>query len=118
MELLAERVQPRNREFADQAFMVGIMSLMPALLGMAMAEILQQLPVVSRVKLALVEYGGQHGHLLRVVESTEQADPELQELTLGQVSGVSADFLGTCLAQALSWANNLGREQEAEAGEL
>jgi len=118
MELLAERVQPRNREFADQAFMVGIMSLMPALLGMAMAEILQQLPVVPRVKQALIEYGGQHGHLLRLVESTEQADPGVRELALGQASGISADFLGTCLAQALSWANNLGQEQEAAAGEL
>jgi c-di-GMP-related signal transduction protein len=118
MELLSERVQPRNREFADQAFMVGIMSLMPALLGMAMVEILAQLPVVSRVKQALIEYGGQHGHLLRLVESTEQTDPELHELALGQVSGISADFLGTCLTQALSWANNLGREQEPTTSEL
>ena len=121
MELLADRVQPRNREFADQAFMVGIMSLMPVLLGMAMDEILAQLPVVSRVKQALVDYSGQHGHMLRLVESTEQADPEAHELALDQVSGVSAEFLGNCLAQALSWANDLGREQEAreaEPGEL
>jgi EAL and modified HD-GYP domain-containing signal transduction protein len=114
MELLADRVQPRNREFTDQAFMVGIMSLMPVLLGMAMVEILAQLPVVSRVKQALVDYSGQHGHMLRLVESTEQADPEALVLALDQVSGVSAEFLGNCLAQALSWANNLGREQEAE----
>ena len=118
MELLAERVQPRNREFADQAFMVGIMSLMPTLLGMAMAEILAQLPVMPRVKQALIEYGGQHGHLLRLVESTEQTDHEVQELVLGQASGINAEFLGTCLAQALSWANNLGREQGDTAGEL
>jgi len=118
MELLAERVQPRNREFADQAFMVGIMSLMPTLLGMAMAEILAQLPVMPRVKQALIEYGGQHGHLLRLVESTEQTDHEVQDLALGQASGINAEFLGTCLAQALSWANNLGREQGDTAGEL
>ena len=118
MELLADRLQQRNREFADQAFMVGIMSLMPTLLGMAMAEILAQLPVMPRVKQALIEYGGQHGHLLRLVESTEQTDHEVQELVLGQASGINAEFLGTCLAQALSWANNLGREQGDTAGEL
>jgi len=59
--------------------------------------------------------------MLRLVESTEQADPEAHELALDQVSGVSAEFLGNCLAQALSWANNLGREQgaeEAKPGEL
>lgn len=118
MELLAERVQARNREFADQAFMVGIMSLMPALLGMAMADILAQLPVVPRVKQALLEYSGQHGYLLRVVESTELTDPELRDKALGEASGISPEFLGNCLAQALAWANNLGREREAAAGEL
>jgi EAL and modified HD-GYP domain-containing signal transduction protein len=118
MELLSERVQPRNREFADQAFMVGIMSLMPALLGMAMGDILAQLPVVPRVKQALVEYGGQHGHLLRLVESTEQADSEPREFELGEASGISAEFLDSCLAQALAWANNLGRERETPTGEL
>lgn len=118
MELLSERVQPRNREFADQAFMVGIMSLMPALLGMAMADILAQLPVVPKVKQALVEYGGQHGHLLQLVESTEQADSEPREIALGEASGISAEFLDNCLAQALAWANNLGRERETPAGEL
>lgn len=118
MELLSERVQPRNREFADQAFMVGIMSLMPALLGMAMADILVQLPVVPKVKQALVEYGGQHGHLLQLVESTEQADSEPREFELGEASGISAEFLDSCLAQALAWANNLGRERETPAGEL
>ena len=39
MELLADCVQAGNREFADQAFMVGILSLMPTLLGMAMAAL-------------------------------------------------------------------------------
>lgn len=49
MELLAERVQSSNREFADQAFMTGILSLMPALLGVTMATILAQLPVATHV---------------------------------------------------------------------
>ena len=115
MELLADRLQSRNREFTEQAFMVGIMSLMPALLGMSMEDILAQLPVALRVKLALSDYGGQHGQLLQLVELTERTDFPALEEALGKLSGINADFLGNCLAQALSWANNLGQENASPA---
>ena len=111
MELLAERVTPRNREFADQGFMVGIMSLMPALLGVAIEEILAQLPVAPRVQMALVDRTGLHGQLLQVVEATEQTDPAILEEALQRVPGIGLEFLEECLTQALFWANNLGREK-------
>ncbi|MEI7431153.1 MAG: HDOD domain-containing protein [Betaproteobacteria bacterium] len=115
MELLAEHLQARNREFSDQAFMVGIMSLMPALLGMGLPEILEQLPVTPRVKLALIDHSGQHGQLLRLVEVTEQTDSNVIEEALHGLPGINADVLGQCLASALSWANNLGRESVPQA---
>ncbi len=111
MELLAERVTPRNREFADQGFMVGIMSLMPALLGVAIEEILAQLPVAPRVQMALVDRTGLHGQLLQVVEATEQTDPAILEDALQRVPGIGLEYLEECLTQALFWANNLGREK-------
>ncbi len=111
MELLADRLAPRNREFADQGFMVGIMSLMPALLGVAMEEILSQLPVAQRVKQALLERTGQHGQLLQLAEATEQTDPAVLEESLQRVPGISLEFLEDGLTQALFWANNLGREK-------
>ena len=111
MELLAERVTPRNREFTDQGFMVGIMSLMPALLGVAIEEILAQLPVAPRVQMALVDRTGLHGQLLQVVEATEQTDPAILEEALQRVPGIGLEFLEECLTQALFWANNLGREK-------
>lgn len=113
MELLAERLHFKNREFADHAFMVGIMSLMPALLGVPMDEILAQLPVAQRVKQAFNDYSGQHGELLRLVEATEQTDPQAIEEALGELSGggvLNAQFISNCIAQALMWANNLGQE--------
>ena len=114
MELLAERVAPRNREFADQGFMVGIMSLMPALLGVDMEEILTQLPVAQRVKQALVEQTGPHGQLLQLVEATEQTDPAMLAEAIARLPGIGIDFLEDCLEQALYWANNLGREKTDE----
>ena len=114
IELLAERVMPRNREFADQGFMVGIMSLMPALLGVDMEEILTQLPVAQRVKQALVEQTGPHGQLLQLVEATEQTDPAMLAEAIARQPGIGIDFLEDCLEQALYWANNLGREKTDE----
>ena len=115
MELLAERMHAKNREFADHAFMVGILSLMPVLLGVAMDEILAQLPVAQRVKQALTgpgEHSGQLGQVLHIVAATEQTDPLALDEALHHVPGINADSLGTCLAQALSWANRLGQEQD------
>lgn len=111
LELLSDRLQPRNREFADQGFMVGIMSLMPALLGVPMEEILAQLPVALRVRQALVEETGQHGQLLKLARATEQTDPEVLDEAMLHLPGITVDFLGESLGQALYWANNLGREK-------
>jgi c-di-GMP-related signal transduction protein len=115
MELLSDRLQAKNREFAEHAFMVGIMSLMPALLGIALPDILAQLPVAQRVKQALIDHEGQAGQLLLLVEATEHTDFEAVEKMLQSLSGINADVLNTCLTQALSWANNLGLEHEPQA---
>lgn len=111
MELLADCVQAGNREFADQSFMVGILSLMPTLLGMAMPEILAQLPFAQRVALALNERTGQLGQLLLLVEATERDDPDALGEALRRLPGINARLLDSRLAQAMTWANNVGREQ-------
>ena len=118
MELLADHLHSRNHEFSDHAFMVGIMSLMPALLGLPMPDILAQLPVAQRVKQALIEqdeHRGQLGQLLHLVAATEQTDPTVLDAALHPLHGINADFLGNCLAQSLSWANNLGQQHNPEA---
>ena len=53
MELLAGELRPSDRGFTDQAFMVGIMSLMPALIGLPIAEIVAPLGVANTVRDAL-----------------------------------------------------------------
>ena len=111
LERLAERLQPHSREFADQGFMVGIMSLMPALLDVSMEETLAQLPVAQRVRQALLDQGGLLGQMLQLALATEQTDPEVLEDALRRVPGISVEFLEDCLRQAFYWANNLGREK-------
>ena len=111
MELLAEQVQAKNREFSDHAFMVGIMSLMPALLGVVMEEILAQLPIDERVKQALTAFSGQLGELLQLVEATEQTDLMSTENALSRLPTLTAQVVSVSIAQALAWANNLGSEK-------
>ena len=110
MELLVERLYGRNRELIDQAFMVGIISLMPALLGTTMRELLEHLPVAPRVGQALLAYGGAHGQLLHLVEATESADPQALDAALRQHPALTSNFLDASLAQALAWANGLDSE--------
>ena len=119
MELLAARGHGGNRELAEQAFMVGIVSLMPALLGVSMPDLLGQLPVAPRVRAALVERSGVHGQLLQIVEATEQADPAALEAVLQRQTALNAKALDNCLAQALAWASRLddARQDIDEADE-
>ena len=111
MELLAERVQPGNREFADQAFMTGILSLMPALLGVTMPTILAQLPVSPRITRALTEQDGQLGYLIALVAATESADTEALTEALRHLPNVNIAFINNRLAQAMLWASTLGQPQ-------
>ena len=116
MELFAEKVQPGQRDFAEQAFMVGIMSLIPALLGMTMADILEQLPVAPRVRVALLEGNGPLGRLLALATATEQSAQEATDEALAAARQafpeLNARVIGTSLAEAMRWANNLEREND------
>ncbi len=113
MELLAEGLRTeskKDRDFVDQAFMVGILSLMPTLLSTSITEILAQLPVADHVQLALIKRSGTLGNMLELIEITEQGG-KIGEETLRELPGIDVRFLNSCLTQALSWANNLDRER-------
>jgi len=71
MELLAEAAFPRRRDAGEQAFMVGIMSLMDTLLGMPLAQVLDGLAAPAEVRDALVGRSGTSGPLLDLVECLE-----------------------------------------------
>ena len=113
MELLAAHSPGSNRELTEQAFMVGIVSLMPALLGLSMPELLERLPVAPRVRAALIERNGVHGALLQIVEASEQANPALLDEALQRHPAINAVLLDSCLAQALAWASQLDETGEA-----
>lgn len=110
MELLAGHVQRRNTHFADQAFMTGIMSLMPALIGLPIPEIIAPLGIATEVHSALCQGSGSLGRLLRLVELSEQGDPADIAGHLISLPEINPESLNRCVTQALAWAGDIVRE--------
>ena len=111
MELLAAELRPSDSGFSDQAFMSGIMSLMPAVVGQPINEIVAPLGLASNVVDALCDGTGQLGAMLNLAESSEGGD--LQQLTraLTALPGISPKALNRAQAQALIWANSINQEK-------
>ncbi|MDB5934490.1 MAG: hypothetical protein JWQ01_1834 [Massilia sp.] len=110
LELLAKRLRPSQRNIADIAFTVGIMSLMDALFGIPMADIVAQIPVIDEVAAALMHRSGFFGELLRLAESIEQMEgsddmvlPALKQLA------ISSDELVEFEVAAFAWSDTVVR---------
>jgi len=109
MELLAQRLRPGQRQVADVAFTVGIMSLMDALFSVPMADLVEQIPVSDEVAAALVKRSGFFGELLRLAESLERMDEDDAMLpVLGELAD-SGDELVELEMAAFEWSEKVVR---------
>ncbi|MBX9847780.1 MAG: EAL domain-containing protein [Rhodocyclaceae bacterium] len=109
LELLAERMPKVNRDFEDNAFITGIMSLMPTLMSASMEDILQGMPLDPSIMNALLAYEGELGTMLALAQALESVDPDsCQSLTA--MLHLDAEAVNTCQSQALAWAGNIGIE--------
>lgn len=112
MELLAAELRPGDGALADQAFMAGIMSLMPALVGQPIAEIIAPLGLTGDIRDALCSGTGTLGALLRIAESSEDGDMLRLTQALAELSGLGPKAINRAQTQALQWANDIGREKQ------
>jgi len=113
MELLVVRTpgaKAGDQNLIDQAYMVGILSLMPTLVGHNMSDILTQLPVAQPVLDALGSRNGTLGDLLSLVEALEEEDGANAARMMQRLPGIDAKYANSSLTNALGWANNLARE--------
>ncbi|MBS1140171.1 MAG: hypothetical protein H6R13_1624 [Proteobacteria bacterium] len=111
MELLAGELQPGDIALSDQAFMAGIMSLMPALVSLPIAEIVAPLGLTSNVRDALCAGTGTLGALLQIAESSENGDLARLTKALAELPGLSPKAINRAQTQALQWANDIGQEK-------
>jgi EAL and modified HD-GYP domain-containing signal transduction protein len=108
MELIAQALRATARDFHDKAFMAGILSLVNALLGMPMSEILGSMPVDEDVRNVLVQRSGPLNAMLLLVEALEEAELRGIEKALARVPGLEHHQVIGMQVEAMAWANSIG----------
>lgn len=108
MESLARGQRPGDRQYHDRAFMVGILSLLDALLGLQMSDLVSELNLADEAKAALLTRQGALGSLLLLIESKEANDLSAVSRMLRGVPDFTLARFTTTELEAAEWANGLG----------
>jgi EAL and modified HD-GYP domain-containing signal transduction protein len=104
-ELLGKTELPRGDQ--DNLFIVGVFSLLPAMLEMPMEQILERLVIPEKIADALMDRSGLYGPFLALAEAVESGDAQrLEDLTLSLM--LSPDQVSSAHLQALAWVEQLG----------
>ena len=106
MELLAAK-GGWDQDRQDQAFIVGIFSLLDCVLGMSFDEIVKNVPVSEDVRMALLTHAAELGGMLALVEDWQSGGAFVVPNTL---ASLSEDDLFGCQVQSLQWALNIDTE--------
>ncbi len=107
LELVAQREHPSDPDYADLAFMVGMLSLLDALLGEPLPEILTRMSLQEEVENALLLHEGSLGELLTLCEKIEAGDIAAIQEKLRARPGLTVDMLNKAQLEALGWANSI-----------
>ena len=102
-ELVAEKVLPGS---SGEAFLVGLLSQIPAILDKSMEEILENLPVSEEIKSTLIE--SQSNTLLRTIyDAVTLYESGLWHLCSIQCYKLRMNYdeLGEYMLESMNWAN-------------
>jgi hypothetical protein len=101
MELLA-RATGLDFSLQEQAFMVGMFSLLGTLFGTSIEEILRPLAISDAMRAAVLSHEGDLGNLLNLLEIFEQSDCSMLRKQLDAIQVPAADF-NIFILQAHNW---------------
>ncbi|PKO46027.1 MAG: diguanylate phosphodiesterase [Betaproteobacteria bacterium HGW-Betaproteobacteria-22] len=104
-ELLGESYFDKHDR--DNLFIVGVFSLLDAILKMPMENILEKIQLPETVTEALLTRGGIYGPFLALTEACEGAD-EKRILELSELLQFDAEKVNQSHISALAWAESLG----------
>ena len=107
MELVALQDNAGAQEYADRAFMVGMLSLLDALLGEPLPEILKRISLQSDVEAALLHHEGDLGNLLGLCKKLEAGDYEFVRDTLHSHPLLTMNEFTRAQLDAMAWANSI-----------
>ncbi|MCW5623082.1 MAG: EAL domain-containing protein, partial [Burkholderiales bacterium] len=108
MELVAQVLPSREHDLPDRAFMTGILSLVNALLGMPLQDILGSMAIDPEIREALLARTGRLGGLLALVEALEESDMTQIEQALARLPTLDRSRLPPLQVEAMRWANAIG----------
>ncbi|GJL73928.1 EAL and HDOD domain-containing protein [Nitrosomonas sp.] len=108
MELIAALDRPHDKSHQDRAFMVGILSLLDALLGIEMTEITEKLSIPPEISQALLYRNGRLGQGLKLIEANEKGEVVSVKSILDELNFLSLKELTRLELEALGWANRIG----------
>jgi len=111
MELLMQRLNPRDRATAEVGFTIGIMSLMDALFSIKMDELLESIHVPEEVSEALLHRAGTFGDVLMLIELIEMARGGEELTSLLDKVGIELPELYETQLNAYEWVNGVSSSQ-------
>ena len=112
MELLATDLLPIEQW--DNAFVVGVFSLLDTMLGISMADAMATLTLPEEVTQALLQNKGPLAPLLALTIACETGDDMAFAATV-QGLGLSNNQVNWAHLQALAWAETLGQDSQTTA---
>jgi EAL and modified HD-GYP domain-containing signal transduction protein len=104
-ELLGESYFDKHDR--DNLFIVGVFSLLDAILKMPMADVLDKIQLPEAVTEALLTREGIYGPFLKLTEACEDADNK-RILELAELLQFDANKVNECHMAAIAWAESLG----------
>jgi hypothetical protein len=113
MELLAKSAG-QDKPHQEQAFMVGMFSLLGVLFGMPLEEVLQPLTIGESVQQALLHHDGELGQLLCVVEAAERDDYTAVGECLAMLQ-IDIDSFNQIIADAYLWMQDVAAGKAGSA---
>jgi len=107
MELIAQQARPRDGDYIDRAFMVGMLSLLDVLMEEPLLKIVAHMNLQEEIETALLEHNGDLGELLTLCGELESGNAMAIQECLRARPGLTADMLNGAQLEALGWANNI-----------
>ena len=107
LESIAMADRPHDKNHQDRAFMVGVLSLLDTLLGIAMSELVGTLSIQKDMSEALLTRRGTLGYQLALIEAYEKGETEIVSSMLADLGFLSMEEFTRLELEAAAWANRI-----------
>ena len=107
MELVARQMRQRDIDYADRAFMVGMLSLLDVLMDEPLHDIVGRMSLQEEIEAALLQRSGDLGDLLALCGEIESCDTAAVQKRLHSRPTLNVDALNGAQLEALGWANSI-----------